>query len=41
MDVFTIAPADTRALWLIGLIPLFVLVLVSGILLASLNGLGR
>jgi hypothetical protein len=37
MDVFTIAPADTRALWLIGLIPLFVLVLVSSILLASLN----
>jgi hypothetical protein len=37
MDVFTIAPADTRALWLIGLIPLFVLVLISSILLASLN----
>ena len=36
MDVFTIAPADSRAFWLIGLIPLFVLVLVSGILLASL-----
>jgi hypothetical protein len=25
MEVFTIAPADTRALWLIGLIPLCVL----------------
>jgi hypothetical protein len=37
MDVFTIAPAATRAFWLIGLIPLSVLVLVSGILLASLN----
>ena len=38
MEVFTIAPADTRALWLIGLIPLFVLVLVVSILWASING---
>lgn len=38
MEVFTIAPADTRALWLIGLIPLLVLLLVIGILWASING---
>ena len=38
MEVFTIAPADTRALWLIGLIPLCVLVLVATILWASING---
>jgi hypothetical protein len=38
MEVFSIAPADTKMLWLIGLIPLFVLVLVGGILGASLNG---
>ena len=38
MDVFTIAPADTRALWLIGLVPLLVLVLVAGILWPSING---
>ena len=37
MDVFAIAPADTRALWLIGLIPFLVLLLVSAILLASLH----
>jgi len=35
MEIFTIAPADSRAFWLIGLIPLLVLVLVSGILFAS------
>jgi hypothetical protein len=38
MEVFTIAPADTRALWWIALIPIGVLVLVSGILWASING---
>lgn len=37
MEVFTIAPADTRGLWLIGLIPLFVLALVASILWASLT----
>jgi len=35
MEVFTIAPAETRALWLIGLVPFVILVLVSGILWAS------
>ena len=38
MEVFTIAPADTKALWLIGLVPLVVLVLVVGILWASVTG---
>jgi len=38
MEVFGIAPADTRALWLIGLIPIFVLVLVGAILTASISG---
>ncbi|HEU4687866.1 MAG TPA: PH domain-containing protein [Vicinamibacterales bacterium] len=38
MEVFTIAPADTKALWLIGLIPLLVLVLVVGVLGASIAG---
>ena len=37
MEVFTIAPADTKFLWLIGLIPLLVLVLVVGILWASIT----
>jgi hypothetical protein len=37
MEVFTIAPADTKVLWLISLIPLLVLVLVVGILWASIN----
>ena len=38
MEVFTIALADTKALWLIGMVPLLVLVLVVGILWASVNG---
>jgi hypothetical protein len=38
MEVFTIAAADTKALWLIGLIPLLVLVLVVGVLGASIAG---
>jgi hypothetical protein len=38
MEVFTIAPANMKALWLIGLLPLFVLVLVAAILWASFNG---
>ena len=38
MEVFTIAAADTKMLWLIGLIPLGVLLLVGAILGASLNG---
>jgi hypothetical protein len=38
MEVFNIAPADTRMLWMIGLIPLFVLVLVGAILGASISG---
>ena len=37
MEVFAIAPADTKALWLIGLIPLFVLVLVVSVLGASIT----
>ena len=37
MEVFAIAPADTKALWLIGLIPLLVLVLVVGVLGASIT----
>ena len=37
MEVFTIAPAETKFLWLIGLIPLLVLVLVVGILWASIT----
>ena len=38
MEVFTIAAANTKMLWLIALIPLSVLVLVGAILGASLNG---
>ena len=38
MEVFNIAPADTKMLWLLGVIPLAVLVLVGSILGASLNG---
>jgi hypothetical protein len=38
MEVFTIAAADTKMLWLIGLIPLGVLLLVGAILGASVNG---
>ena len=38
MEVFNIAVADTKMLWLIGLIPLGVLVLVGAILGASING---
>jgi len=38
MEVFNIAAADTKMLWLIGLIPLGVLVLVGVILGASING---
>jgi hypothetical protein len=38
MEVFTIAPADTKALWLIGLVPLLVLVLVAAVLGASISG---
>jgi Bacterial PH domain len=37
MEVFTIAPADTKVLWLISLIPLLVLALVVSILWASIN----
>jgi hypothetical protein len=38
MEVFGIAPADTKMLWVIALIPVFVLVLVGGILTASISG---
>ena len=38
MDVFTIAPANVRVLWLVGLVPLVVLVIVIGVLWASING---
>jgi hypothetical protein len=38
MEVFTIAPAGTKMLWLIGLVPLAVLVLVIGVLGASITG---
>jgi len=38
MEVFNIAAADTKMLWLIGLIPLGVLVLVGVVLGASING---
>jgi len=38
MEVFGIAPADTKALWLVGFIPIFVLVLVGVILTASISG---
>jgi hypothetical protein len=38
MEAFTIAPADTKALWLIGLVPLLVLVLVVAVLGASIKG---
>jgi hypothetical protein len=38
MEVFTIAAANTKMIWLIGLIPLSVLVLVGAILGASVNG---
>jgi PH (Pleckstrin Homology) domain-containing protein len=38
MEVFNIAVADTKMLWLICLIPLGVLVLVGTILGASING---
>jgi hypothetical protein len=38
MEVFSIAPADTRALWVIGLIPIVVLLLVGAILGSSVTG---
>ena len=38
MEVFSIAPADTRVLWVIGLIPIFVMVMVGGIVGASIAG---
>ena len=38
MQVFTIASAGTKALWLIGLVPLLVLVLVAGLVGASVLG---
>ena len=38
MEVFTIAAANTKMIWLIGLIPLSVLLLVGAILGASVNG---
>ena len=38
MEVFGIAPADTKMLWFISLIPIFVLVLVGAILTASISG---
>jgi hypothetical protein len=38
MDVFPIAPAATRMLWLIGLVPILVLILVVCVLWASING---
>lgn len=38
MEVFTIAPADVKVMWMIGLIPLLVLLLVVGILGASISG---
>ena len=41
MEAFTIAPADTKALWLIGLVPLLVLVLVVAVLGASIKGSAR
>jgi hypothetical protein len=37
MEVFAIAPADTKALWLIALVPLAVLVLVIAVLGASVT----
>jgi len=38
MEVFNIAPADARMLWIIGLIPVFVLILVAVILGAVISG---
>jgi Bacterial PH domain len=38
MEIVTIAPAETRALWLIGLVPIVVLVLGIGILGTSIKG---
>ena len=38
MEVFNIAPADTKMLWIIGLIPFFVLILVAVILGAVISG---
>jgi hypothetical protein len=38
MEVFTIAPAETRALWVIGLMPIAILVIVIGVLGASVKG---
>ena len=38
MEAFSIAPAETRALWLIGLIPLVVLVIVVSVLWGSITG---
>ena len=35
MDVFTIAPANVRVLWLVGLVPLVVLVIVIGVLVGE------
>src|SRR5262245_30308886 len=41
MEVFGIAPADTRALWLIGVIPICVLVLVGVSITGSSAGARR
>ena len=38
MEVFTIAPANARVLWLVGLVPLAVLVIVIAVLWASISG---
>ena len=38
MEVFTIAPADTKALWLIGLVPIVVVAIVVAVLGASITG---
>jgi hypothetical protein len=38
MEVFTIAPANARILWLVGLVPLVVLVIVMAVLWASISG---
>jgi hypothetical protein len=38
MEVFAIAPANARVLWLVGLVPLVVLVIVIAVLWSSING---
>jgi hypothetical protein len=39
MEAFAIAPVQTKAFWIVGLIPLFVLVIVVAVLFMTMNGM--